>query len=140
MPLLCSWRPWSSARVRERRLVAADAAVLEGEAFVVDPQLVGDELVAGAVVPGDDTADGGVSGIAVADPHRDVVSDAQPLPPARVVELDSDLADAEEPALLPRPREVGERVAAESAGEDRLERRGLLVAGSFVEIEDPAPR
>jgi hypothetical protein len=75
----------------------------------------------------------------LADPDGDMVADAEQLPPARVVELDPDSAHADKLARLPRPREVLEGVAAEPAGEDRLERRLLLLARALVEIEDPRP-
>ena len=56
--------------------------------------------------------------VAVADPDADAVADPQPLAPPRVVDLDLDRPDGDELARLPRPREVGRGVAAETTGED----------------------
>src|SRR5581483_16201 len=57
-----------------------------------------------------------------------------------VRDLDRDVAHGEAGRLLPRPREVLERVAAEPARVDRLERGALLAVRALVEVEDEAPR
>src|SRR4051812_33592726 len=127
-------------RVVERRAVPAHSTEVEGQRAVLDDELVGDELLAGAVVAGDHAGDGLGAGVAVADPDADVVADAQPLAPARVVDLDLDGPHREELARLPRPREVLLGVAAEAAGVDRLERLALLARRALVEVERPRPR
>jgi hypothetical protein len=77
--------------------------------------------------------------VPVADPNADVVADPEPLTAPRVVDLDLHRAYGEELAGLPRPWEMRLRVAAEPAGEDRLERVALLVGRAGGEVEDPAP-
>jgi hypothetical protein len=56
-----------------------------------------------------------------------------------VVELDQSGTDTELAALLPRPREVLERVAAEATGEDRLERPPLAIVSALVDVEPEVP-
>src|SRR3954451_24186453 len=127
-------------RVVERRAVAADAAVRELERPVLDDQLVGHELLAVALVAGDDARDRALLVEAIADPDADPVADAQPLPPPRVLDLELDRPDAHEVARLPGPREVLQRVPAAPPRPDLLEREPLLVGGAAVEVQDPRPR
>ena len=60
--------------------------------------------------------------------------------PARVLDLEGDGPHRDELARLPGPWEVRLGVAAQTAGEDLLERRPLLVRCVGVEVEDPRPR
>ena len=78
--------------------------------------------------------------VASADAHADAVADPQSLAAARVVDLDLDRAHGDELAGLPRPREVAQRVSAETPGEDGFERGALLAGGARVDIERPRPR
>src|SRR3954471_12364358 len=109
-----------STRVGERGAVAAHAVVVELQRAVVHAQLVRHELLAVAVVAGDDAGHGLRAGVAVADADAHSVADAQPLAAARVVDVDRHRAHGHQLALLPRPGEVAGGVAARAAGEDRL--------------------
>ena len=127
-------------RVVERRAVAARAAEPEGQRPILDHELVGDELLADAIMAGDHARDRLRAGVAIADPDADVVADPQELAPPRVVDLDLHGAYGHELALLPRPREVGGGGATELAGEDRLERVALPARRAGVEVQHPGPR
>jgi hypothetical protein len=100
------------SRVGERRGVAAGVAEVEGERPVLHPQLVRDQLLAVPVVAGDDAGHGLLTRIAVVDPNRHAIANAEHLPALRMVELDLGAPHADQVARLPRPREVLEGVAA----------------------------
>src|SRR4051812_5404850 len=72
-------RPCSELRagVVEGSAVAAHARVAERQRVVLDEELVGDQLLAGPIVTGDDTAHRLVALIAATDPERDLLADAQ---------------------------------------------------------------
>src|SRR5512139_231365 len=115
------------ANVVERRAVPAHAAVAEGERAVLHDELVGDELLALALVPRDDAGDRLRALIAVVDPDADAIADAQQLAAPGVVDLELDRPHGDELAVLPRPGEVAQGVPAQTAGVEVLERRPLLV-------------
>src|SRR5215208_123685 len=128
------------APVVEVRGVAADTAIAEPERTVIDEELVGDELLASAIVTRDHAGDGLGAVVAVADPDADAIADAQELPPPGVLDLDLDRADRDQLTLLPGPREVVLGIAPQVSGEDGLEGLALQIAGRRIEIENPGPR
>ena len=105
------------AGVRERRLVGAAAADLEGERPVVHAQQVGDLLLAVAAVAGDDAGDGLLVGHRLADAQCHVLARPEPALARRVLDLDRHGAPAQELARLPHPGKVVVRGAGELAGE-----------------------
>src|SRR5215218_2090632 len=70
--------------------VATSAAIAERESAVLDDELVGHELLAGALVPGDDAGHRLRPVVAIADAYAHAVSNAQPLATLRVGDLDVD--------------------------------------------------
>ena len=101
--------------------------------------MLGDELLACLLVPRDDAGDGRRIVDRAADADAERVAHAEPLPPRRVVDLDSRRPDGEDDALLPRPREVVDLRPSDLPEEDPLERGQLLAIASLVEVEDDAP-
>src|SRR5207248_2371180 len=59
--------------------------------------------------------------------------------PGLVRDLDLDGPHGDAHRVLPRPREMRQRIAAEPAGVDRLQRFPLRVVRPLVEIDDEAP-
>jgi len=102
--------------------------------------VLGNELLAGLLVPRDDAGDGCRIVERAADADAERVADAEPLPLRGVVDLDSRRPDGEDDALLPRPREVVDLRPSDLPEEDPLERGQLLAIASLVEVEDDAPR
>ena len=102
---------------------------LEAEGTVLDAELVGNQLFPGLLMAGDHAGHGFRAGPRVTDSHGDVIADPQPLTPWLVGDLDLDRPYLEAFRLLPRPREVLQRVAAEPSRVDALERLPLRFAG-----------
>src|SRR6185295_5622580 len=133
-------RRYGSSGVVEFRAVAAHSAVAERQRPVIDHELVGDELLAGLLVAGDDARDGLLAQDAITDSDIHALTDAQPLAPTRMVDIDRNRAHRDELAGLPCPRKVALRIAAEPTGEDPLQGVTLRHRAARVEIQDPRPR
>src|SRR4029077_8101716 len=102
-----------SARIIERRSVAAHAAVGERQRPVLRAKLLGDELLSRPLVPWDHARDCLRTRIAVADAHRHPIADPKQLTPARVVGLDIHVSYCDQLALLPCPGKVLQGISAE---------------------------
>src|SRR5579872_1665987 len=123
---------WRSARgVIEVGRVGAVAGQLPRERPVLDAQLVGDHLVALAVVAGDATGDRQLGLEPSRGAHGDPLADAD----ARAVDLDGALADTDQVAGLADPGQLVQAVE-----EEPFERGPLLSVGVLVDVEDDGPR
>ena len=131
--------PLSVRAVVEVGCEGADAAVREAEGRVLDPELLGNDLLAGSVVAGDPARHRLVPGIGARDADADCILDAEPAAARRVVDLDLRRLDAEQVARLPRPGEVVDLASGDASGPDFFERPVLFGRPSVVQVEDPAP-
>src|SRR5439155_17649838 len=73
-------------------------------------------------------------------PQRYVIADPQALAPRLVHDLELDRPHRDLLARLPRPREMLQRVAAERARVDALERGALRLVAARVHVQHEAPR
>src|SRR5579864_1684674 len=116
-----------AARVVEGGLVAAPAGIAEVEVLVVDVELLGEDLPAGALVAGDDAGHGAFGVDRPGDADADQRADPEPAAARGVVDLDPAGHDGQQGARLERPRKLAERRAAQATREDVLERLALRV-------------
>src|SRR6266540_1605529 len=112
---------------------------MELQRLGVDVDHVAVELVAGAVVAGDDAGNGLLVVDLAADADVNVLAGAEPAASWPVVDLDRRWANAEEAARLEDPRELLVRRPAEAAEEDRLQGRALALVAAFVDVEPVVP-
>src|SRR5207248_547278 len=127
------------AGVVEPGRVPAVAGVRKLELVVCDVQRAGDELLPAALVAGDDAGHGLLPCPRALDRHRHELADPQPLAAWLVGDADRDAADAEQPALLPGPREVEERISAAPARVDVGESGVLLGARGVGDVDEMTP-
>src|SRR3954462_14770334 len=89
---------------------------------------------------GDDARHGLAAGPFAADPDAHSIAYPKPLAAGLVRDLDRRRTNGEARRVLPRPRKVLERVAAELPRVDPLDRVSACGVGVLIDVEDEAPR